>query len=143
MDEKIYKSVSFRLGLGDEADQALYQRIIEASKHYSSVSAFARIVFEDYFQKLDERKRNEENLKSYERIEALLERHTVEIQSLITDGIQAEGMKLVGAMLSGLQGSITTQETETKRKDTKPVAILPDETDELPEDMSGVLDFLV
>jgi len=143
VDKGIYKSISFRLNLSDESDYKLYQRITDASERYSSISAFSRIVFEYYFQKMEEKEQSRENIQSYERIEALLEHHTSELQSLITEGIHAEGMKLVGAMLSGMQGSMIIAGTESNKKTGKQMTIMPSETDNLPDDMVGVLDFLI
>jgi len=143
VDKGIYKSISFRLNLNDESDYELYQRITDASERYSSISAFAKIVFENYFQELEEKRRSTEKLQSYERIVTLLERHTSELQSLITEGIHTEGMKIVGAMLSGMQGSLIVADTRSNNKSNTKETIMPDETDEIPDDMVGVLDFLI
>ena len=77
----------------------------------------------------------------HERMEILLKQHTESMQKLINDNIQAQGMKLVGALLSGLQG-FTIPDSSYQSIANSPDILLPEEADELPDQMSGVLEFL-
>jgi len=141
LNDNVYKSISFRLNLNDEADQELYQRILDEATNYSSVSAYVRIVFDKYFKELDKSIEMTAAISTYERMEILLKQHTESMQKLINDNIQAQGMKLVGALLSGLQG-FSIPDSSYQSIANSPDILLPEEADELPDQMSGVLEFL-
>jgi len=59
--------------------------------------------------------------------------------SAVREEMQAQGMKLVGALLAGIgTGNVPAKQEETAPMETE----LPEVCGKLPEELSGVLDFI-
>lgn len=81
------KSVFIRFNMADEADCDLYMKLAEAAGSSVSLTAYAKRVLEEHFSVTMEMSGRQE---FYE-----------QILSLVREEMQAQGMKLVGALLAG------------------------------------------
>ena len=62
-----------------------------------------------------------------------------QIISAIREEMQAQGMKLVGALLAGISTeNVSARRNEVGEKET----VLPDTCEKLPDELSGVLDLI-
>lgn len=59
--------------------------------------------------------------------------------SAVREEMQEQGMKLVGALLAGI-GTVNIQAAQVKTAETE--IGLPDRCEELPDELSGVLDLI-
>ena len=119
MEDK--KVISIRFHMENEEDRQLYERLENEAGTSASLASIVKMKLKEaYFV-------NKGNNKDICLQNTLI--------AVIREEMQEYGMKLIGAMLSGM--------SETERKVTVPLDIkedtLPEKSEELPE---GVLDFL-
>lgn len=119
------KSIFLRFNMADEADCDLYLKLTEAAGSSASLTSYVKRALEEYL-----------NVKN-----EVTERQQFHEQMLITvqEEIQAQGMKLVGALLAGI-GTVNVQKAPEK---SMPEEVgLPEACGRLPDELSGVLDFI-
>ncbi len=119
------KSVFIRFNMADETDRDLYMKLAEAAGSSASLTACVKRVLEEHFSvKMEMSGRQEFH-------EQML--------SVVREEIQVQGMKLVGALLSG----IGTVNVYVKQEGNAPMEIeLPEVCGKLPDELSGVLDLI-
>lgn len=119
------RSVFIRFNMADEADCDLYLKLAEAAGSSASLTSYVKRVLEEHFRiKMEITGRQEFH-------EQML--------SAVREEMQAQGMKLVGALMAGIE----TVSVSTKKGETEPaVTELPEVCEELPEELNGVLDFI-
>lgn len=116
------KSVSIRFNMDDRADWELYQKLAEGSGSAASLTAYVKRVLEEYFSL---------NIRIADRQEF----HN-QMLVAIREEMQAQGMKLVGALLAGIGAAgIPPRQSTT----VSSAAELPDVCDGLPEELQGIL----
>ena len=119
------RSIFIRFNMDDEADSDLYLRLAEAAGSSSSLTSYVKRVLEEHFSVKME-------------IIGRQEFHE-QMVSTVREEMQTQGMRLVGALLSGI-GSVNVS---VKQERTAPVETeLPEVCEELPDGLSGVLDFI-
>ncbi len=119
------KSVFIRFNMADEADSGLYLKLVEAAGSSASLTAYVKRALEEYFSVKME-------------IAGRQEFHR-QMLSVVREEMQAQGMKLVGALLAG----IGTVNVPAKKGEAEPAATeLPEVCGELPEELRGVLDLI-
>ena len=118
------KAIFLRFNMEDEADSSLYMKLVETAGSVSLTSYVKRVLEEYLNVKLE-----------------MAERQQFHEHMLVTvrEEIQEQGMTLVGALLSGL-GTVTVQKTPEKSMPEE--AGLPEACGCLPDELSGVLDFI-
>lgn len=119
------KSVFLRFNMADEADCDLYMRLAEAAGSSASLTAYVKRVLEEHFSVKME-------------IAARQEFHE-QMLSAVREEMQAQGMKLVGALLAGI-GTVSVP--AKKNEAGLSVTELPEVCGELPEELNGVLDLI-
>ena len=119
------KSVFIRFNMADEADCDLYMKLVEAAGSSASLTSYVKRALEEHFSVKME-------------ISGRQEFHE-QIVSVVREEMQAQGMKLVGALLAGI-GTVNTPTTrdEMVTKETE----LPEVCGKLPDELKGVLDFI-
>lgn len=119
------RSVFLRFNMADEADCDLYMRLAESAGSSASLTAYVKRALEEHFRvKMEIASRQEFH-------EQML--------SVVREEMQAQGMKLVGALLAG----IGTVSVPAKRNEAESaVTELPEVCGELPEELNGVLDLI-
>ena len=119
------KSVFIRFNMSDEADCDLYMKLAEAAGSSTSLTAYVKGALEEHFSVKME-------------ISGRQEFHE-QILSIVREEMQAQGMKLVGALLAGI-GTVNMPTSRDKMvsKETE----LPEVCGELPDELSAVLDFI-
>ena len=119
------KSVFIRFNMADEADCDLYMKLMEAAGSSASLTAYVKRALEEHFSV------KMEMIERQEFYEQML--------SAVREEMQAQGMKLVGALLAGI-GTVNTPtiRDEMITKETE----LPEVCGELPDELRGVLDFI-
>ena len=116
------RSVSIRFNMDDRADWELYQKLAEGSGNAASLTAYVKRVLEEYFSL---------NIRIADRQEF----HN-QMLAAIREEMQAQGMKLVGALLAGISvAGIPPMQSAT----VSSAAELPDVCDGLPEELQGIL----
>ncbi len=124
MEEK-QKSVFIRFNMADEADSGLYLKLVEAAGSSASLTAYVKRALEEHFSVKMEMTGRQEFYR--------------QMVSAVREEMQAQGMKLVGALLAG----IGTVNFSAKQEETVPVETeLPEVCRELPEELSGILDLI-
>lgn len=119
------KSIFIRFNMSDKADQELYQKLSEAAGGSSSLTAYVKRMLQEYFT-------------LYIKVADRQEFHT-QMLAAVREEIQAQGMKLVGALLAGIGTvNVPVQQAEIPKKETE----LPDTCEQLPEELHGILDFM-
>lgn len=119
------KSVFIRFNMDDRSDNELYQRLVEESGSTSSLTAYVKRVLEEYFSL---------NIKIADRQEF----HN-QMLAVVREEMQSQGMKLVGALLAG----IGTVSVPIQQRDVVPgEAGLPEASEELPEGLKGILEYI-
>ena len=119
------KSVFIRFNMADEADCDLYMKLAEAAGSSASWTAYVKRALEEHFSiKIEMSGRQEFH-------EQML--------SIVRGEMQAQGMKLVGALLAGI-GTVSI--SEVKREAESNITELPEICEELPEELSGVLNLI-
>ena len=118
------KAIFLRFNMEDEADSSLYMKLVETAGSVSLTSYVKRVLEEYLNVKLE-----------------MAERQQFHEHMLVTvrEEIQEQGMKLVGALLAGI-GAVTVQKTPEKSMPEE--AGLPEACGCLPDELSGVLDFI-
>ena len=118
------KAIFLRFNMEDEADSSLYMKLVETAGSVS-LTSYVKRVLEEYLNVQLE----------------MAERQQFHEHMLVTvrEEIQEQGMKLVGALLSGI-GTVTVQKTPEKSMPEE--AGLPEACGCLPDELSGVLDFI-
>ncbi len=119
------KAIFLRFNMADEADCRLYLKLAEAAGSSASLTSYVKRVLEEYLSVKIE----------------MTERQRFHEQMLITvrEEMQEQGMKLVGALLAGI-GTVTVQKIPEKCMPEE--AGLPEACGRLPDELSGVLDFI-
>ena len=119
------KSIFLRFNMADDADCDLYLKLSEAAGSSVSLTSYVKRALEEYL-----------NVK----IE-MTDRQQFHEQMLITvrEEMQEQGMKLVGALLSGI-GTVSVQ--KIPEKPMMEEAGLPEISGGLPDELSGILDFI-
>lgn len=119
------RSVLIRFNMADEADRGLYLKLAEAAEGSASLTSYVKRVLEEYFGvKMEITTRQE------------FHEHML---SAVQEEMQAQGMKLVGALLAGIgtvNASVSRDEVITGGTE------LPEVCGELPDELRGVLDFI-
>ncbi len=119
------RSVFIRFNMADEADSSLYLKLAEAAGSSASLTSYVKRVLEEHFRiKMEITGRQEFH-------EQML--------LVVREEMQAQGMKLVGALLAGI-GTVSTPtvRNEMVQKETE----LPEVCRNLPEELNSVLDFI-
>lgn len=119
------KSIFIRFNMEDKADRELYLKLSGGAGDSASLTAYVKRMLEEYFIM---------NIKIADRQEF----HN-QILSVVREEMQSQGMKLVGALLAGV-GSVSISKPQTEIKPE--TAELPDTCEKLPDELSGVLDFI-
>ena len=119
------KSIFIRFNMEDKADRELYLKLSVGAGDSASMTAYVKRMLEEYFTL---------NIKIADRQEF----HN-QILSAVREEMQSQGMKLVGALLAGV-GSVSIPKPQTEIKPE--TAELPDTCEKLPDELSGVLDFI-
>ena len=120
------KSVFIRFNMADEADRGLYLKLAEAAESSASLAAYVKRALEDHF-----------NVKM--EVTGRQEFHE-QILSAVREEMQAQGMKLVGALLAGI-GTVNVPPMVRDEVTSKETG-LPEVCGELPNELRGVLDLL-
>ena len=119
------KSVFIRFNMDDEADCDLYLKLAEAAGSSASLTSYVKRALEEHFSVKME-------------ITGRQEFHE-QIVSVVREEMQTQGMKLVGALLAGVGTvNVTVKQNEVIENGTE----LPDTCEKLPDELSGVLDFI-
>ena len=119
------KSIFIRFNMDDMSDCELYQRLMEESGSTSSLTAYVKRVLDEYFSL---------NIKIADRQEF----HN-QMLAVVREEMQSQGMKLVGALLAG----IGTVSVPIQQRDVVPgEAGLPEASEELPEGLKGILEYI-
>lgn len=119
------KSVFIRFNMADEADCDLYMKLTDAAGNSASLTAYVKRALEEYFSVKME-------------ISGRQEFHE-QMLSVVREEIQAQGMKLVGALLAGIGTvNIPTVRDKMISKETE----LPETCGELPDELRSILDFI-
>lgn len=119
------RSVFIRFNMADEADCDLYLKLAEAAGSSASLTSYVKRVLEEHFRiKMEITGRQEFH-------EQML--------SVVREEMQAQGMKLVGALLAGIGTvRVPVMKCETESKETG----LPEICEKLPEELNSVLDLI-
>lgn len=119
------RSVFIRFNMEDEADRSLYLKLAEAAGTSTSLTAYVKRALEEYL-----------NVKV-----EISERQTFhgQILAAVREEMQAQGMKLVGALLAGIG---TVGAPAVKIETVSHESELPDVCGELPEELRDVLDLI-
>ncbi len=119
------KSIFIRFNMDDKNDRELYMKLTGEAGSSASLTAYVKRVLEEYFTL---------NIRIADRQEF----HS-QMLSVVREEMQSQGMKLVGALLTG----IGTGVVPVQRKDSEPAeTALPEVCEKLPDELSGVLDFI-
>ncbi len=119
------RSIFIRFNMDDEEDRELYLRLEKGAGNTVSMTAYAKRILDEHFRI---------NVKIADRQEF----HN-KMLSIIREEMQDQGMKLVGALLAGI-GTVSAPKIE--KEITSKETSLPEACDELPDELSGVLDLI-
>ena len=119
------KSIFIRFNMDDKEDRELYLKLAEKAGNAVSLASYVKRELEEYFSL---------NVKIADRQEF----HN-KMLSVIREEMQSQGMKLVGALLAGI-GTVNVSKNgdEIVLNETG----LPESCEELPDELSGVLDLI-
>lgn len=119
------KSVFIRFNMSDEADCGLYMKLAEAAGSSASLTSYVKRALEEHFSVKME-------------ISGRQEFHE-QMLSAVREEMQVQGMKLVGALLAGIGTvNIPVVRSEAGIETTE----LPENCEELPEELNGILDLI-
>lgn len=119
------KSIFIRFNMDDKNDRELYMKLTGEAGSSASLTAYVKRVLEEYFTL---------NIRIADRQEF----HS-QMLSAVREEMQSQGMKLVGALLAGIRTGVVP----VQRQDSEPAeTALPEVCEKLPEELSGVLDFI-
>ena len=119
------KSVFIRFNMADEADCDLYMKLAEAAGSSASLTAYVKRALAEHFSVKME-------------ISGRQEFHE-QMLSVVREEMQAQGMKLVGALLAGIE---TVSIPAVKHEAESNITELPEICEELLEELSGVLNLI-
>ena len=120
------KSVFIRFNMADEADCDLYMKLAEAAGSSASLTSYVKRTLEEHFNvKMEVTGRQE---------------FREQMLSVVREEMQAQGMKLVGALLAGI-GTVNVPPVVRDEMTSKETG-LPEVCGELPDELRGVLDLL-
>ena len=119
------RAIFLRFNMEDEADCDLYLKLAEAAGSSVTLTSYVKRALEEYLSIKTE----------------MVERQQFHEHMLITvrEEMQEQGMKLVGALLAGI-GTVNVQ--KIPQKIMMEEAGLPEACGRLPDELSGVLDFI-
>ena len=119
------KSLFIRFNMEDEADKELYLKLSDKADSSASLTSYVKRVLEEYLRVKIE----------------MSERQDFHEQMLIAvrEEMQEQGMKLVGALLAGID---TVNVQKIPEKSMMEEAGLPESCGRLPDELSSVLDFI-
>ena len=119
------RAIFLRFNMEDEADCDLYLKLAEAAGSSVTLTSYVKRALEEYLSIKTE----------------MVERQQFHEHMLITmrEEMQEQGMKLVGALLAGI-GTVNVQKIPEKIMMEE--AGLPEACGRLPDELSGVLDFI-
>ena len=119
------RAIFLRFNMEDEADKELYLKLSEKADSSASLTSYVKRALEEYL-----------NIKT-----EITERQQFHGQMLlmVREEMQSQGMKLVGALLAGI-GTVNVE--KIPEKSMMEEAGLPEECGSLPDELSGVLDFI-
>ena len=119
------RSIFLRFNMSDEADCDLYLKLAEAAGSSASLTSYVKRVLEEYLRVKIE----------------MSERQEFQEQILIAvrEEMQEQGMKLVGALLAGID---TVNVQKAPEKPMPEEVGLPESCGRLPDELRGVLDFI-
>lgn len=121
------KSVFIRFNMADKADKELYLKLVGEAGNTVSLTAYVKRILGEYLNL---------NIKIADRQEF----HS-QMLSVVREEMQAQGMKLVGALLAGIgSGNISVQKSDIERGEQE--TVLPDVCEELPDGLGSVLDLI-
>ena len=119
------KSIFIRFNMDDKSDRELYAKLAGEAGNSASLTSYAKMVLEEHFTL---------NIKIADRQEF----HR-QMLSAVREEMQSQGMKLVGALLSGISmGNVPVQRVDAAQSGVA----LPDACEKLPDELSGVLDLI-
>jgi len=119
------KSIFIRFNMDDRTDRELYLKLTEEAGSAVSLTAYVKRVLKEYFDL---------NIKTADRQEFYSR-----MINAVREEMQSQGMKLVGALLSGIRAvSVQVPQTEATSEAVK----LPDICEELPDELGSILDFI-
>ena len=120
------RSVFVRFNMEDEADCDLYLKLAEAAGSSTSLTSYVKRALEEHFSvKMEVTGRQEFH---------------EQIVSVVREEMQAQGMRLVGALLTGIGTvNVPVRKIEVGEKGTE----LPNTCEKLPDELSSVLDLIV
>ncbi|MCI9143461.1 MAG: hypothetical protein HFH87_12745 [Lachnospiraceae bacterium] len=119
------KSIFIRFNMDDKNDRELYMKLTGEAGSSASLTAYVKRVLEEYFTL---------NIRIADRQEF----HS-QMLSVVREEMQSQGMKLVGALLAGIgTGVVPVQRKDSESAETA----LPEVCEKLPDELSGVLDFI-
>lgn len=119
------KSVFIRFNMSDKADYGLYMKLAEAAGSSASLTSYVKRALEEYFSIKMEISGRQEFYN--------------QMLSVVREEMQAQGMKLVGAMLSGI-GIVGNPAVRCEAGSE--ATELPENCEELPEELNGFLDLI-
>lgn len=119
------KSIFIWFNMDDKEDRELYQKLEKGVGSTVSMTAYAKRILDEHFRI---------NVKIADRKEFY-----DQMLSAVREEMQLQGMKLVGALLAGI-GTVNVSKTEDEIISDK--TDLPEICDELPDELSGVLDLI-
>lgn len=119
------RAIFLRFNMEDKADCGLYLKLAEAAGSSVTLTSYVKRALEEYLSIKTE----------------MVERQQFHEQMLIAvrEEMQEQGMKLVGALLAGI-GTVNVQKIPEKLMMEE--AGLPEACGILPDELSGVLDFI-
>lgn len=119
------KSIFIRFNMDDKNDRELYMKLTGEAGSSAFLTAYVKRALWEYFTL---------NIKIADRQEF----HS-QMLSAVREEMQSQGMKLVGALLAGIgTGVVPVQRKDRESEETA----LPEVCEKLPEELSGVLDFI-
>jgi hypothetical protein len=119
------KAVFIRFNMDDDTDKVLYQKLVSEAGSSASLAAYSKKLLEEHF--------------TLSIMIADRQEFHKEILSAVREEMQEQGMKLVGALLAGI-GTVNIQTAQVKTEDNE--TDLPDRCDELPDELSSVLELI-
>ncbi len=119
------KSIFIRFNMDDKEDRELYLKLTEKAGNVVSLASCVKRELEEYFS-LDVKIADRQEFHN-------------KMLSVIREEMQSQGMKLVGALLAGIS---TVNVSKSRDEIVLSETGLPESCEELPDELSGVLDFI-
>jgi len=119
------RAIFIRFNMDDKADEELYLKLAKGAGNAASVTSYVKKILAEYFS-LDVKIADRQEFHN-------------KMLSVIREEMQAQGMKLVGALLAGIGTvSIPKPQDEVGPEGTG----LPEACEGLPEELDSVLDLI-